>query len=58
MKVIEITTGESKSSSNGSTVMKTIISKTIPSNLLRVSLSYGFTIRCIKAIIPQATMST
>ena len=57
MKDIEITTEESKSSSIGSTATKTIIDKNIPSSL-RILKLYGLTGRCVKAIIPKATMNT
>ena len=56
-KATIITSGESKLSVNGSAVMKIINCKMTPSNLLRISLLYGLTIMCIKAIIPQAVMS-
>ena len=58
INAVVITSGESKSLINGSAVMQMIKCKITPSNLLRISLLYGFTVKCIKAIISQTTMNT
>ena len=48
---------ESKPSSNGNAVIKMINCNIILSNWLRVSLLYGLTNTCIKAIIAQVIIS-
>ena len=57
IKAIKITSGESKSSNNGSAAMKMTKCKMMQSNLLRISLLYGFIDICIKSIIPQTTIN-